>query len=82
MYECDYRRRFKLEIGFIDHLQVVTTNYCNTIANFHTLKITTAHAKSFQPAAVSSSRSRVTASKSGDSSAKPTKFYLHRFPYN
>jgi hypothetical protein len=26
---------------FIDHLQVVTTNNYNTIADFHTLQITT-----------------------------------------
>jgi hypothetical protein len=25
---CDYRRGFGLEIGFIDHLHVVTTNDC------------------------------------------------------
>jgi hypothetical protein len=41
------RRGFGLKIGFIDHLQVVTTNNYNTIANFHILQVTTAHAKSF-----------------------------------
>jgi hypothetical protein len=45
----DSRRGF----GFIDHLQVVTTNNYNTIADFHTLQFTRAHAKSFQ-ASVSS----------------------------
>jgi hypothetical protein len=30
-------KSFGLEIGFIDHLQVVTTNNYNTIANVHTL---------------------------------------------
>jgi hypothetical protein len=30
-------RGFGLEIGFIHHFQVVTTNNNNTIANFHTL---------------------------------------------
>jgi hypothetical protein len=38
----------RFEMGFIDHLQVVTTNNYNNIGNFHTLQITTAHAKSFQ----------------------------------
>jgi hypothetical protein len=46
----DYRRGFGREIGFIDHLHVVPTSNYNTIANFHTLQITTAHAKSFQSA--------------------------------
>jgi hypothetical protein len=32
---------FKLDIGFTDHLQVMTTNIYNTIADFHTLQITT-----------------------------------------
>jgi hypothetical protein len=48
-----YRRGFGLEIGFIDHLQVVTTSEYNTTANFHTSQITTAHAKSFQFAVTS-----------------------------
>jgi hypothetical protein len=43
----DRRHGFVLEIGFIDHLQVVTTSNCNTVANSHTLHITTAHTKSF-----------------------------------
>jgi hypothetical protein len=46
----DSRRGFGLEIGFTDHLQVVTTNNYNTIANLHTpnITVTTAHIKSFQ----------------------------------
>jgi hypothetical protein len=46
----DCRRGFGFESGFIDHLQVVTTGNYNTVANFHTLHITTARAKSFQSA--------------------------------
>jgi hypothetical protein len=38
---CDYGRVFWI-IGFIDYLQVVTTNNYNTIVDFHTLQITTA----------------------------------------
>jgi hypothetical protein len=37
----DYRWGFRLGIGFIDNLQVVTTNNYNIIADFHTLQITT-----------------------------------------
>jgi hypothetical protein len=43
----DYRRGFELYIGFIDHLQVVTTNNYNTIADFHALTISPAYAKFF-----------------------------------
>jgi hypothetical protein len=39
---------FWLEIGFIYHLRIVTTSNYNTIANLHTLQITTAHAKPSQ----------------------------------
>jgi hypothetical protein len=48
----DSRRGFRLEIGFIDHFntQLVTTLYYNAFADYHPLKITTAHAKSFQSA--------------------------------
>jgi hypothetical protein len=35
---CDYRRGFGF--GFIDQLQVVTTNNYNITANFHTLQFT------------------------------------------
>jgi hypothetical protein len=39
-----------LEIGFIDHFntRLVTTIHYRAIANLHTLKITTAHAKTSQ----------------------------------
>jgi hypothetical protein len=75
----DYWRDFGLEVGFFDHLQVVTTNNYNTIANFHTLQITAAHAKSFQCAFTS--RFPVTDLNNGDSSTVPTKSSLHRLPY-
>jgi hypothetical protein len=39
----DCRQGLGLDIGFIEHLHVVTTNNYNTITNFHTLQITTAH---------------------------------------
>jgi hypothetical protein len=54
----DSRRGSGLDIGFIDHLQIVTTNNYNTISDFHTLQITTAHAKFFQPAVSSLDVSR------------------------
>jgi hypothetical protein len=55
-YECvntvmfwgDSGRDFGFDIGFIDHFNtqlVITLNY-SAIANFHTLQITRAHAKS------------------------------------
>jgi hypothetical protein len=37
---------FGLDIGFIDNLQVMTTNKYNTVTNFHNLQITRAHTKS------------------------------------
>jgi hypothetical protein len=37
----DYRRGFVMDIIFIDHLEVVTTNRYNTIADFHTLRVIT-----------------------------------------
>jgi hypothetical protein len=43
---------FGFEIGFIDHFNtrpVTTFNY-NAVADFYTLQITAAHAKSFQSA--------------------------------
>jgi L-asparagine transporter-like permease len=78
----DSQRGFGLEIEFIDHLQIITTNHYNSIDNFHNLEITTAHAKSFQSSAFSTSRSLVTASNNEDSSTAPTKSSIHRFPYN
>jgi hypothetical protein len=36
---------FGLEVGFIDHVLIVTMSDYNTVANLHTLQITTAHTK-------------------------------------
>jgi hypothetical protein len=57
----DSRRGFGLDIGFIDHLHVVTTNNYNSIADFHTLQITRAHTKSFSARSVFTSSCLVTA---------------------
>jgi hypothetical protein len=56
MYESDYRRGFGLDIRFIDRFntQLLITLNDSTIANFHTLQITIAHALSFFQPAVSS----------------------------
>jgi hypothetical protein len=58
----DARRGFGLEIAFIHHLQVVTTNKYNSLTELHTqnITVTTAHIKSV---AVSISRSLITAPK-------------------
>jgi hypothetical protein len=60
--------RFGLDIGFIDHLQIVNTSNYNTITNFHTLQITTAHAV-FSVCYVFTGRSLIMPSNSGDPSA-------------
>jgi hypothetical protein len=69
---------YRLLFGFIDHLYTQLGATCNysAIANLHTIKIATAHAKSF-PAC----HSLVTASNSGDSSASALKSSLHSLPY-
>jgi hypothetical protein len=75
----DYRQGFGLEIGFTDHFNtqlVITLNY-STIANFHTLQITTAHAKSFQSAVSSPVVPLLKAYNGGNSSTAPTKSSLH-----
>jgi hypothetical protein len=56
-------------IGFIDHLQVATTNNYNTIADFHTLQISTAHAKSSQACTVFIRRFLVTSPSNDYSSS-------------
>jgi hypothetical protein len=54
MLECAYCRGFGLDVGFIDHFktQLVITLNRSAIANFHTLQITRAHAKSFPASCV------------------------------
>jgi hypothetical protein len=55
---CDVIERlktgFELVIGFIEHIQNVTTNNCDSIPELHTPKITvtTAHIKSSQTSLV------------------------------
>jgi hypothetical protein len=44
----DCRRGFGLVIGFIEHLQIYTTNNYSIIANSHTQQFTTARSKSSQ----------------------------------
>jgi hypothetical protein len=39
---------FGLVIGFIEHLQIVTTSNYSAITNSHTLQFTTEHTKSSQ----------------------------------
>jgi hypothetical protein len=67
----DYRRGFVWDIGFINQLYTrlgITRNYRAT-ANLHNSQITTATAKYFPARCVFTSRSLITASNSGDSSA-------------
>jgi hypothetical protein len=54
MYMSDSGWSFGLDIGFIDHFNtqlIITLNY-STIADFHTLPFTRAHAKSFPACSV------------------------------
>jgi hypothetical protein len=78
---------FGLVIGFIDHLyaRLGTTGNYSVIDNHHNSQITTAPAKHFPVCCVFTSRSMVTDSISGDSSASAFKtsmvapFQLPRF---
>jgi hypothetical protein len=76
----DSRRGSGLEIGFADHLQVITINNNNTLANFNTLQIIIAHTKPFQSAFTS--RFPVMDLNNGASSTASTKSSLRRLPYN
>jgi hypothetical protein len=66
-----------LDIGFIDHLQIVTTNNYDTAADFHNSQVTTAQAKSFLVFSVFIRRSLATASNNGYSSASMLKSSLN-----
>jgi hypothetical protein len=66
-----------LIFGFIEHLQVVTTNKYNIVADLHTLQITTAQSKSLPACSVFSKRFLVTASNHGYSSASVLKSSLN-----
>jgi hypothetical protein len=71
MYDCDSRRGF----GFIDRFNaqlVISINH-STIADFYTLQITPAHAKSFPACTVVSRRFQITGSNNGCSSASVLK---------
>jgi hypothetical protein len=81
----DCRCGFELEIGFINHLQVVNTSNYNIIANSHNFTNHYCIREIFYGCCDFTSHFLVTASNSGDSSAsvitEPTKSYLHRLPY-
>jgi hypothetical protein len=55
----------RFEIGFIGHLQAITTNNYNTMSDLHTLQITTAHTKYFPACVIFTRRFLVTASNNG-----------------
>jgi hypothetical protein len=86
-----YRRILDWVIGFIDHLQVATTNNYNAISNLHTSQITRAHAM-FSPAcSIFTRRLLITASNNDYCSSSVTKSslkggslqtasFLHRLP--
>jgi hypothetical protein len=75
----DFRRGFRLETEFILHFntQSVTMLNYSAIANFHTLEITSAHAKSFPASIVFTRRFLVTASNNSYSSASRLKSSLN-----
>jgi hypothetical protein len=59
---------FLLVIGFIEHLQIVTTSNYSAVANSHTLQFTTARTKSSHSFFSLSSRCLATASNAVDPS--------------
>jgi hypothetical protein len=83
--ECDYRRGFGLDIGFIDHFNtqlVITFNY-SAIDNFDILQFARVHARSFPARSVFTSSCLVTSPNNGYSSASRLKFLSeYRLPSN
>jgi hypothetical protein len=67
-------------IGFIDHVQVVSTNNSNTIADFYTSQITIPYAKSSAACSVFTRSFLVTASNNGYSCAFGLKSSLNGGP--
>jgi hypothetical protein len=81
----DSRLGFESDIGFIDHLRIVTTSNYSSLTELHTpnISVTAAHIKS---SLFFTRRFLVTDFNSGESSASvltaPTKSSRHKFPYN
>jgi hypothetical protein len=71
----DCRRGFGFEIEFIDHLQAITT-ITITLSLISTLYKSLQHTLSFPVCCVFTSRSLITASNSGDSSASALTSFL------
>jgi hypothetical protein len=69
---CHSRLRFGLDLLTTLNTRLATTLNYSSIADFHTLQITTDHSESFPACCVFTTRSQVTASNSGDSSTAPT----------
>jgi hypothetical protein len=67
-----------MEIGLTDYIQIVTTSNYNTIANFHTLQITTAHTK---PSAFTSHFPVADINNGNSLASALTKSSLHRLLY-
>jgi hypothetical protein len=76
---CDYRRRFGLDIGFIDHsyTRLLSISNYSAPANLHNSQITTVYAKSYPAFSFFTRRFLVTASNNGDSSASALKSSLN-----
>jgi hypothetical protein len=79
---CDYRRGIDWIFDILTHLYIplrITSNY-GIIANLHTLQLTTVSAKNLPVCNSFNSRSLVTASNSGDSSASHAQVLLLQPP--
>jgi hypothetical protein len=71
---------FGLANGFIDHMYTSLATTSSDIANFHTLQITAAPAKSSPACSVSNSRSLATSANNGDSSVTRAQVLLTQPP--